>query len=226
MFADNLRKSVLQAAVQGLLTEQLPTDGNSRDLLKKIRAEKSKLVKAKKIKPFTLPSISDDELPFQIPANWCWTRLGDVIELLSGRDLETTDYNSIGKGIPYITGASNFIGEKILINRWTETPKCIAKLGDLLITCKGSIGTMSILEIEKAHIARQIMSVHQNSLISIRYIKFFLQANLFHLKNKSKGIIPGIERTALLHLKFPLPPLAEQERIVARLDELLPFCEI
>ncbi len=76
MLADDLRKSVLQAAIQGQLTEQLPTDGNSRDLLKKISVEKAKLINTKKIKPVTFPFISDDEIPFQIPANWCWVRLG------------------------------------------------------------------------------------------------------------------------------------------------------
>ena len=82
MFADRLKKSLLQAAIQGQLTEQLPTDGNARDLLRKIRTEKAKLIAAKKIKaekPF--PPVTDDEIPFDIPESWCWVRLGDVCQI-------------------------------------------------------------------------------------------------------------------------------------------------
>ena len=82
MFADQLRKSLLQAAITGKLTEQLPTDGDARDLLKKIRAKKAKLVAEKKTKAEKpLPPITDEEIPFDIPDNWCWVRLGDVCQL-------------------------------------------------------------------------------------------------------------------------------------------------
>ena len=79
MIDDKLRKSILQQAIQGKLSEQLPTDGNSSDLLADIRAEKNKLIadgKIKKEKP--LPPISPDEIPFDIPKNWQWMRLGDI----------------------------------------------------------------------------------------------------------------------------------------------------
>lgn len=79
MFADQLRKSLLQAAITGKLTQQLATDGDARDLLKKIRAEKAKLAAEKKIKvEKPLPPISDEEIPFDLPDNWCWVRLGDI----------------------------------------------------------------------------------------------------------------------------------------------------
>ena len=72
MFAEQLKKSLLQAAIQGQLTEQLPTDGDARDLLRKIRAERAKLIAEKKIKvEKSLPPVSDDEVPFDLPDNWC-----------------------------------------------------------------------------------------------------------------------------------------------------------
>lgn len=79
MIADKLKKSVLQAAIQGKLTEQLPTDGDAKDLLKQIRAEKAKLIADGKIKPDKkLPPITAEEIPFDIPTNWTWCRLGDI----------------------------------------------------------------------------------------------------------------------------------------------------
>ena len=87
MIADKLRKSILQAAIQGKLTEQLPTDGDARDLLEKIRAEKLSLIKEKKIKKESpLPAISADEIPFDIPDNWCWCRLKSICTKLVDGD--------------------------------------------------------------------------------------------------------------------------------------------
>ena len=88
MLADKLRKSVLQSAIQGKLTEQLATDDKVEDLLQAIEEEKELLIKEKKIKKQKpLPEITEDEIPFAIPENWKWVRLGEVIELISGRDL-------------------------------------------------------------------------------------------------------------------------------------------
>ncbi len=86
----------------------------------------------------------EDETPFEIPENWAWCRLGAIIELISGQDQPPSGYNDHQKGIHYITGASNIENEKIIINRWTESPKSIATNGDLLITCKGTVGTIAL----------------------------------------------------------------------------------
>ncbi len=83
MFADRLRKSLLQAAIQGKLTKQLPSDGDARDLLRKIRTEKAKLLTEKKIKAEkTLPPVTDDEIPFDLPDNWCWCRLEEGLSII------------------------------------------------------------------------------------------------------------------------------------------------
>ena len=142
---------------------------------------------------------------------------GDL-NLLSGRDLETSRYNSIGKGIPYITGASN-IGESIIVNRWTEYPVTVSHLGDLLITCKGTVGTMAINNIGNIHIARQIMSISP-ILCNADYIRFVIESQMDSLQKEARSMIPGISREHILGLVFPLPPLNEQARIVNRLKEL------
>ena len=161
-----------------------------------------------------------DEIPFEIPENWAWCRLGEIINLLSGQDLNSKEYNDIRKGIPYITGASNFSKNKLEINRWTEFEKNIAKKGDILITCKGTIGEMTILEIDRVHIARQLMSI-DTIINNQKYILYFLTFKLKEIQQKASGLIPGINREDILLQIIPLPPLSEQRRIVEKIEELL-----
>ncbi|MFR5844702.1 MAG: restriction endonuclease subunit S [Oscillospiraceae bacterium] len=241
-FPESLKKSILQEAVQGKLVPQDPSDEPAEALLERIRAEKQRLIKEGKIKKDKHESVIfrrdnshyeklngverciDDELPFEIPPQWCWIRFESTITLLSGTDFAPDEYNSAGKGIAYITGASNIVDSQILVNRWTETPRQIAHAGDVLLVCKGSgYGKTVICNIAQAHIARQIMAVQKSDLLDMQYVKLFLDSSFDHLKAKGQGVIPGIDRTSVLHLLFPLPPLAEQHRIVQRIEELLPL---
>ena len=224
-FPADMKASLLQAAMQGKLTEQKAEDGDARGLLLAIREEKEKLVKEKKIKKEKpLAPITDEEIPFDIPENWVWCRLGDCIKLLSGQDLTPDKYNASGKGTIYITGASNIENGRIAVNRWTEFPRAIAHKGELLITCKGTIGEMCFLNIDKVHIARQIMSIKE-ILVDIKYVHIFLLSYVNTLKGNAKSMIPGIDRKNVLNALFPLPPLPEQQRIVEKLDQLLPLCD-
>ena len=241
-FPEALKKSILQEAVQGKLVPQDPSDEPAEALLERIRTEKQRLIKEGKIKKDKHESVIfrrdnshyekldgvecciDDELLFEIPENWCWVRFGTAITLLSGTDFAPDEYNSVGKGVAYITGASNIVDSQILVNRWTETPRQIAHEGDILLVCKGSgYGKTVICNIEQAHIARQIMAVQKCNLLDMQYVKLFLDSSFDLLKTKGQGVIPGIDRTSVLHLLFPLPPLTEQQRIVQRIEELLPL---
>ena len=221
MLADKLRKSVLQSAIQGKLTEQLATDDKVEDLLQAIKEEKELLIKEKKIKKQKpLPEITEDEIPFAIPENWKWVRLGEVIELISGRDLVKDKYNNNCEGIPYITGASNFNNNNLIIDRWTNEATSIAIKNDILLTCKGTIGEIAVLKENKVHIARQIMSIRLLQG-NIEYIKWYIISQIDKLKSMGKSIIPGISREMILNYLIPLPPLAEQKRIVEKLDNVL-----
>ena len=210
-FPDQMKKSILQEAMQGKLVPQDPNDEPASVLLKKISEEKNRLIKEGKIKKQKpLPEIKEEEIPFDIPRSWEWVRL----------DLTPNKYNSDEKGIAYITGASNINNGKIVVNRWTEYPNNIAYKGELLLTCKGTVGKTAILDLNKAHIARQIMTISP-IICSVDYLNIYVQSIVNNLKKKAKSMIPGIERENILNSSFPLPPLEEQKRIVAKIEEMM-----
>ena len=243
---NRLYNSILQDAVKGWPT--CPKlykfcHRDSRDnaivLLEQIKKEKQRLVKEGKQKKSALNDSAifrgdnnryyekigkkcvdiTEEIPFEIPASWAWIRLDQGISLLSGRDLDPSQYNDLHHGIPYITGASNFVNSSLLINRWTDSPMTISNKGDLLLTCKGTIGSMAFNNIGQIHIARQVMAITSFG-IDLKYIKCFLQSNLSILEKNANSMIPGISRSTLLGMLFPLPPFKEQQRIVAQIEKL------
>ena len=160
-----------------------------------------------------------EEIPFEIPDNWQYIRLKDYFELLSGRDLQKQDYNDKKKGIPYITGASNFINNKVLIERWTEKPQVITKIGDLLITCKGTVGKISYNMFGDAHIARQVMAIRNTFEFNIDFLELCMLYYVEKIKKSAKGMIPGIARYDLLNILLPIPPIKYQKELVYTLKE-------
>ncbi len=226
MTPEQLKASILQYAIQGKLVEQRAEEGTAEELYQQIQAEKQRLIQEKKIKKEKpLAEISEDEIPFDIPESWKWARLSSVIELQSGQDMTPDKYNADHVGIPYITGASNITNGDVLINRWTECGKAFAYKGDILFTCKGTVGTMAVLQEPKVHIARQIMAIHPIGSISVYYIQIVLDTLVSSLKAAAKSIIPGIAREDILTSLISLPPLAEQMRIVAKIEKLLPLVD-
>ena len=242
-FPDQLKKSILQMAVQGKLVPQDPNDEPASVLLERIRAEKERLITEGKIKRDKNESVIfrrdnshyeklcknvvciDSKIPFELPDSWAWTRFGNLISLLSGQDFEPSGYNAVGRGIPYITGASNIVAGNVMINRWTECPKNIAHGGELLIVCKGAgVGKMAVIK-EEAHIARQIMSILPISA-NLRYLQVVLEYNLDHLRRSMQGVIPGISRSDVLNLLCPVPPLTEQQRIADQIEAILPIVNL
>ena len=222
---ETLRVKLFKAALRGKLTKQLPEDGTAEELYQQIQLEKRELVKAKKIKKTQpLPKIEDKEIPFEIPFTWKWVRLGEIISLLSGTDLTPEGYNDTGDGIPYMTGASNIVNGHLITNRWTLTPKNIAHEGELLLVCKGSgFGKTVVCDVKEAHIARQFMSIRTIKDVEIQYVDYFLAFSIRSIREAGKGLIPGIDRDTVLRMLMPLPPLAEQRRIVDRIASLYAF---
>ena len=234
-----VKKAILQEAIQGKLVPQIAEEGTAHELLEQIKTEKQKLVKEGKLKKSALndsvifrgddnkycekigKSVQciDEEIPFEIPESWVWVRLENCISLLSGRDLEPSQYNDNKRGFPYITGASNFKNGTLYVNRWTNSPITIATKGSLLLTCKGTIGAMAFNNIGAIHIARQVMAI-EAYLINLQYIRYYLQFNINALEKNANSMIPGISRNTILKMLFPLPPLAEQKRIVEKVNQL------
>lgn len=121
--------------------------------------------------------------------------------------------------MPYITGASNIEYGSLIVNRWTENPVTISHKGDLLITCKGTVGTMAYNNVGDIHIARQIMAINSDG-VCLDYIRLFLESHVQVLQNKAKSFIPGISRQDLLKAIVPIPPFYEQIRIVERYNTI------
>ena len=243
MTGQQLKNSILQMAVQGKLVPQDPNDEPASVLLERIRAEKEQLIKEGKIKKEKNPSIifrgADnlpyekvgknepvciaDEVPFEIPDSWEWVRLGAIVNLQSGQDMTSDKYNNSGKGIPYITGASNIKNGNVLINRWTECGRTFAYCGDILLTCKGTVGAMAILQEPQVHIARQIMAIRPIGELYVPYIQLVLDTLVENLKSVAKSMIPGIARTDVLQSFFPLPPINEQKQIALKISKISPY---
>ena len=237
-----MKSKILDHAIRGKLVPQNPNDEPASVLLERIREEKEELIKQGKIKKDKHESIIfrrgnshyekfadgsvkciDNEIPFEIPKSWEWCRLRTVIELRSGQDMPVNQYNAVKKGIPYITGASNIENATVIINRWTENGRTFAYQGDILLTCKGTVGAIAILQEKRVHIARQIMAIRPSSSFYKPYIQLVLETLVNNLKAVAKGLIPGISREDVLNSFLPVPPLAEQKRIVEKIDSILPL---
>ena len=163
-----------------------------------------------------------ENVPFNVPDNWIWTTVEEILELVSGQDFPPEKYNNNVSGVPYIIGASNIENEQLVINRWTEFPSVFSYINDLLVVCKGAgVGKMAINNIGTAHIARQIQAVRAyTNYINIKYIKAVVKHNIEDIISKANGLIPGLKRELLLSLQIPLPPFSEQQRIIIEMEYL------
>ena len=248
-FPEQLKKSILQEAVQGKLVPQDPNDEPASVLLERIRAEKQALIKAGKIKKDKNESIIfrrdnshyeklngierciDDEIPFDIPDNWCWVRLGTLFQHNTGKALNSS--NKIGTKLTYIT-TSNLYWDKFVLDRLKEMPftdaeveKCTVIKGDLLVCEGGDIGRAAIWNYDfsmriQNHIHRLRSYIPVN--VKFYYYIFYLYKNMGLIGGKGIGI-QGLSSKVLHQLLFPFPPLQEQYRIVEMIDKVLSYCE-
>lgn len=235
MFAERLKKSILQAAIQGRLTEQLPTDGDARDLLKKIRAEKAKLIAAKKIKAEKpLPPITDEEIPFDLPDNWVWVRLGEI-SYNHGQKKPDKKFTYIDIGS--INNQSHCLGRLdniILPQKAPSRARRIVNRGDVIYsTVRPYLKNVAIINIDinpEPIVSTGFAVVCTPNLILNEFLFRYFLSPTFNIyannSNNAKGTAyPAINEEKFLNAPVPLPPLAEQKRIVERLEELLPLCE-
>ena len=120
----------------------------------------------------------------------------------------------------HLIGASNIEGNTFSFIRWTEKPQVVSQMGDMLISCKGTIGAIVKNDIGDMHIARQFMAIRSNAnCITSDYLHICLNAIIEEIKKDARGVIPGISRDDILTKIFPIPPLNEQSRIVAAINQ-------
>ena len=235
-FPDKLRKSILQQAVQGKLTERDPADEPASELLKRIKAEKEALIKVGKIKKEKpLPAITDDEKPFDIPDTWEWVRLSDVAEVSRGRSKHRPRNDKIlyenGK-IPLIqTGdvarANNVILDcSAYYNEAGLAQSRLWKRGTLCLTIAANIADVAILGID-ACFPDSVVGINGYAPItSNKYFMYMLEAFQEILDSKAtKSAQKNLSVDTILSVAYPLPPLGEQKRIVKRVEELLTLCD-
>ena len=236
-FPQQLRKSLLQEAIQGRLVPQNPDDEPADVLLQRIRAEKEQLIKEGKIKKQKpLPPITEEEKPFAIPDSWQWVRLGDLaarinygftasasmhgdIKFLRITDINIKTNAVNWNSVPFCTIDKNKINSYLLL----PNDILIARTG-------GTIGKFYIVDkkIPKSVFASYLIRISLIKNITTKYIGIFLSSPAYwsQIIDSSMGTgQPNVNSIALASLKLPFPPLAEQQRIVARLEELLPLCD-
>ena len=232
-FPDAMKKSLLQYAIEGKLVPQRKEEGTAKDLLVKIRAEKAQLIKEKKIKKSKpLPEITDEEKPFDIPDSWEWVRLGELGEWCSGATPSRQHPEYFGGNIPWLkTGDLNDgyikkVPESITNEGFQHSSTKINPIGSVLIAMYGAtIGRLGILQIpattNQACCACELFYGTYN-----KYLFYFLLANRKNfIKQGAGGAQPNISKAKIIDTTMPLPPMEEQHRIVAKLEELLPLCQ-
>jgi type I restriction enzyme S subunit len=232
---ERLKASLLQAAIQGKLTERLPGDGNAEDLLAEIAAEKQRLIKAKKIKKEKpLPEITEEEKPFNLPDGWEWCRLGEITynhgQKKPNVPFTYVDISSVDNKHQKLGDLSNIIQP----DKAPSRARKIIKFGDVIYaTVRPYLHNMCIIDrniIPEPIVSTGFAVFCTPMNILNRYLFYYLLAPQFDVyansNENAKGVAyPAINDDRLSKAMISLPPLAEQQRIVQRLEELLPLCE-
>ena len=232
MTPQELKNSILQLAVQGKLVEQRAEEGTAEELYKKIQAEKQKLTAEKKIKKEKpLPEITAEEIPFDIPESWKWVRWGELSESIQ------YGYNAPAKdiGVLKMVRISDIQDGKVM---WENVPFCeidddeietyLLEKNDILFArTGGTVGKSFLVKDvpERAIYAGYLIRTRYSKLLCPEYLKYFMKSELYWKQLKNGTIAtaqPNCNGKTLSKMILPLPPVEEQKRIVAKIEELLP----
>lgn len=233
MTPQELHLSVLERAFQGKLTEQSQDDGTGAELLETIKAEKLRLIKSKIIKKEQeQPVITDDDIPFDIPENWAWAYVGDIFLHNTGK-AQNSSGSANGIIRKFIT-TSNLYWNRFDFSKVKEMPftekeleRCTVRKGDLLVCEGGDCGRSAIWTYdEEVCIQNHVHRLRPYFEISVEYFYHLFYLYKFTGKLRGRGVgIQGLSNEAIHQVICPLPPLAEQKRIVAKIEELLPYID-
>lgn len=236
---EKMEAKILKLAIQGKLVEQRPEEGTGEELFKLIQEEKQELIKQGKIKKEKpLPTIGEDEIPFEIPSTWKWVRLSDICEIpITDGTHQTPTYSTKDEGVPFIS--SKDVTTKVI--NWNnikyitkdlhkELYKRIApQKNDILLAKNGTTGVAALVEDDKVFDIYVTLAVLRPTR-NLMYPKYLLNVvNSPVCKEQFDehliGIgLPNLHLNVIKEVMIPLPPFEEQKRIVAKLEELISLC--
>ena len=234
-FPEDMKKSILQMAMQSKLVEQRPEEGTADELYEQIVAEKAQLIKDGKIKKEkSLPEIAEDEIPFEIPSSWKWVRFKDITKEISDGIHGTPEYDDNGEY--YFINGNNLVQGKIIYKSDTrrvnkaEYEKYKKELNDhtVLVSINGTIGNVAFYSNEQVILGKSACYFNLIDEKWKKYIYWLIKTDFF-LKyattNATGSTIKNVSLATMKSFLVPLPPLKEQHRIVAKIEELLPYCD-
>lgn len=235
--AEQLRQAVLQAAIQGKLTEQLPEDGNARDLLAEIQSEKAILIAKKKIKKEkSLMPIAEDSVPFEIPRSWKWTYLQNIVNIRSASRVHQSDWRK--SGVPFYRAReivklskNGFVDNELFVdeelyNKYASEDDVPVE-GDLMVSGVGTLGASYIVkDTDKFYYKDASVLCFENRFgVYPAYLRLLMETPLMMSQIYASEAYGTTVATLTMDRAYafvlPLPPLAEQHRIVARVEELM-----
>lgn len=232
-----LRQTILDLAVRGKLVKQDPKDEPAEVLLKRIDAEREHMLRSKKIRRHeSLGPVAADILPFNIPASWKWRYLGDVCFLITDGAHHTPQY--LEAGVPFLSvkdvssGIINFSSTRYISHaaHGELCKRCMPELGDILLTKVGTTGIAVLIDVEREFSIFVSLALLKFSQLNLdgRYLKHLINSPF--VKQQSADNTQGIGNKNLVlrlinRFTVPIPPLAEQKRIVAKVDELMQLCD-
>ncbi|MCO4312243.1 restriction endonuclease subunit S [Pectobacterium versatile] len=230
-----LRELILELAVRGKLVPQDPNDEPASELLKRIAAEKAELVKQGKIKKQKpLPEISEDEKPFELPEGWEWEKLGNICSKLTdgshnppkdnGSGYPMLSSQNIQNGLIDFDNPSRYVCEDDFIK---ENGRTLVKKDDILLTIVGSLGRSAVVNDNTKFALQRSVAVLTTGLNSSYLSDYFksMTAQLYFIENGKGTAQKGIYLGQLSQMLVPVPSLAEQKRIVYKIQELMSLCD-
>lgn len=233
-FPEDMKKSLLQYAIQGKLVEQRPEEGTAEELFARIQEEKQRLIAEKKIKKEKpLPEITEDEKPFDIPESWKWCRLSDIINVRDGTH-DSPKY--VPEGIPLVTsknlsnGMIDYGNVKYITQEDADkiNARSMVDDDDILFAMIGSIGNPVLVKKDREFCIKNmaLFKKFADTDISMQYMYWFFFYAQYKLKKEASGGVQAfISLSRFREYLVPLPPYEEQIRIANKIEQIVPLCE-
>jgi len=221
-----VREMILQLAVRGLLVPQDSKDAHASLMIEEIKLEMERMIEAGEIrakKP--LSALESSEFPFEPPPGWVWSRLGDYCRVEMGQSPASVHYNQQGDGIPFFQGKADFGSLTATARYWCTKPTKLAQAGDILLSVRAPVGPTN-LAVEECCIGRGLAALRPLAGVPSAHLLWTIRAFEAGFVAQGTGTtFVAISRKNIENFPIPVPPLAEQKRIVAKIDELMALCD-